>query len=58
MVKCLPEFEYFTVYLKNRNIISNIRRSNVTDYAALSRKVGVSLCKKLWQLRCLLFGVD
>ena len=35
MVKCLPEFEFFTVFLKNRNIISKIRRSKVTDYAAL-----------------------
>ena len=35
MVKCLPEFEYFTVFLKNRNFISKIRRSKVTDYAAL-----------------------
>ena len=36
MVKCLPEFEYFTVFLKNRNFISKIRRSKVTDYAALA----------------------
>ena len=36
MVKCLPEFEYFTVFLKNRNFISKIRISKVTDYAALS----------------------
>ena len=36
MVKCLPEFEYFTVFLKNRNFISKIRRSKVTDYAALN----------------------
>ena len=36
MVKCLPEFEYFTVFLKNKNIIFKIRRSKVTDYAALS----------------------
>ena len=36
MLKCLPEFEYFTVILKNRNIISKIRRSKVTDYAALN----------------------
>ena len=36
MVKCLPEFEYFTVLLKNKNIIFKIRRSKVTDYAALS----------------------
>ena len=36
MVKCLPEFVYFfAVFLKNRNIISKIRRSKVTDYAAL-----------------------
>ena len=36
MVKYIPEFEYFTVFLKNRNIIYKIRRSKVTDYAALS----------------------
>ena len=36
MVKCLPEFENFTVFLKNRNFISKIRISKVTDYAALS----------------------
>ena len=35
MVKCLPEFEYFTVFLKNRNFIQKIERSKVTDYAAL-----------------------
>ena len=35
MVKCLPEFEYFTVLLKKKNIIFKIRRSKVTDYAAL-----------------------
>ena len=35
MVKCLPELEYFTVFLKNKNIIFKIRRSKVTDYAAL-----------------------
>ena len=35
MVKCLPEFEYFIVFLKNKNIISKIGRSKVTDYAAL-----------------------
>ena len=35
MVKCLPEFEYFTVFLKNRNFILKIKRSKVTDYAAL-----------------------
>ena len=37
MVKCLPEFEYFfTAFLKNKNIIFKIRRSNVTDYTALN----------------------
>ena len=36
MVKCLPELEYFTVFLKNKNIIFKIRRSKVTDYAALT----------------------
>ena len=28
-------FSYFTVFLKNRNIISKIERSKVIDYAAL-----------------------
>ena len=44
MVKCLPEFEYFTVFLKNKNIIFKIRRSKITDYAALN---GPTLKKKL-----------
>ena len=35
MVKCLPEFEYSFVFLKNRTFISKIRISKVTDYAAL-----------------------
>ena len=36
LVKCIPEFEFFTVFLKNRNIISKIKISKVTDdYAAL-----------------------
>ena len=38
MVKYLPEFEYFTVFLKKRNFIDKIERSKVTDYAALSTK--------------------
>ena len=42
MVKCLPEFEYFTVFLKNRNLISKIRISKVTDYAALKSKYFLS----------------
>ena len=30
-------FSFFTVFLKNRNIISKIKRSKVTDYAVLSK---------------------
>ena len=40
MVNFLPEFEdlrIFTVFLKNRNFFSKIKRSIVTDYAALTR---------------------
>ena len=29
-------FSIFTVFLKNRNIISKMKRSKVTDYAALN----------------------
>ena len=36
MVKSLREFEYFTVFLKNRNFTLKIKRSKVTDYAALT----------------------
>ena len=43
MVKRLPAFEYFTVFLKNRNFISKLRRSKVTDYAALNRTIYTSL---------------
>ena len=45
MVKCLPEFEYFSVFLKNENIIFKFRRSKVTDYAALSLPKTL-FCKK------------
>ena len=38
MVKCLPEFEYFYCVLEKKNIIFEIRRSKVTDYAALKEK--------------------
>ena len=31
----------FTVFLKNRNIISKIKRSKVTDYAALKYDNGI-----------------
>ena len=29
---------FFTVFLKNRNVSSKIKRSKVTDYAALNEK--------------------
>ena len=35
MVKCYLNLSIFTVFLKNKNIIFKIRRSKVTDYAAL-----------------------
>ena len=38
----MPEFKYFTVFLKNRNIISKMKRSKVTDYAALSYHLSLS----------------
>ena len=46
-VKCLPEFEYFTVLLKNRNIISKIKRSKVTDYAVLNAALYVKRAPKV-----------
>ena len=59
MVKCLPEFEYFTVFLKNRNFISKIRISKVTDYAVLSRNKNgnsgdmvISNMSQLWWNGC------
>ena len=42
MVKSLPEFEYFAVFLKNRKIISKIRRSKITDCAALTFYIELS----------------
>ena len=42
MVTCYLNLSIFTVFLKKRKFISNIRRSKVTDYAAL-RKVLVDL---------------
>ena len=42
MVKCLPEFEYFYCVLEKTNIISKIRRSKVTDYAALNMHAQLS----------------
>ena len=36
LVKCIPELSFFTVFLKNRNVSSKIKRSKFTDYAALS----------------------
>ena len=62
MVKCLPEFEYFTVFLKNKNIIFKTRRSKVTDYAALNRFNGAptSPLVQMWidKHRCLVCMKD
>ena len=66
MVKCFPEFEYFTVFLKNKNIIFKIRRSKVTDYAALNLfymfvlhvqldKTYIMLARGSWMSKVLLF---
>ena len=51
MVKCLPEFEYFTVFLKNKHIIFKIRRSIVTDYAALKIFLFEVLVTIFWRSR-------
>ena len=36
MVKIYLHFSIFTLFLKNRDLMSKIRRSKVTDYAALT----------------------
>ena len=41
MVKVYLNLSIFTVFLKNRNFLSKIRISKVTDYAALSFHVSV-----------------
>ena len=41
-------FSFFTVFLKNRNISSKIKRSKVTDYAALSYEFGVHTISRLF----------
>ena len=59
MVKCLPEFEYFTVFLKNKNIICKIRRSKVTDYAALNACLVSNI--SIHHLKCncyIIFGLN
>ena len=38
LVQYIPEFLFFAVFLKNRNILSKIKKSKVTDYAALTNK--------------------
>ena len=42
MVKYLPDLSIFTVFLKTRKFISKIRRSKVTDYAALNHNYIIS----------------
>ena len=52
MVKCLPEFENFYCILeKNRNFISKIRRSKVTDYAALTGPMMRDVIKGLYYIK-------
>ena len=53
-VKCLPEFEYFTVFLKNRNFISKTKISKVTDYAALINVESIAECSLLTCIKQLL----
>ena len=43
-------FSSFTVFLKNRNISSKIKRSKVTDYAALKRQPDNNIRKCLFFL--------
>ena len=42
MVSVYLNLSIFVVFLKNRNIISKIRKSKVTDYAALRGSVAKS----------------
>ena len=44
MVKCYLNLSIFTLLLKNKNIIFKIRRSKVTDYAALNTHSVLLLC--------------
>ena len=44
MVMCLPvNLSILTVFLKNRNFISKIRRLKVTDYAVLKQDLSSDL---------------
>ena len=53
MVKCLPEFEYFYCILENRKFISKIKRSKVTDYAALNGQPTKKRCCTFTDKCCL-----
>ena len=50
MVNVYLNLSIFTVFLKNKNIIFKIRRSKVTDYAALStlRTIPYFLDQNVW----------
>ena len=50
MVKYYLNLSIFTVFLNNRNFISKIKRSKVTDYAALIR-VGFAVYTHPFRLR-------
>ena len=49
MVDFLPAFAYFTLFLINRDFISKIRRSKVTDYAALIENGSLMKVKNILQ---------
>ena len=52
MVKCILEFEYFTVFLKNRNFISKIRISKVAYYAALNQSAQLQRLARILDFAC------
>ena len=51
LVKCIPEFQFFYCVLEKKNISSKIKRSKVTDYAALR---GMHIVTFYQCLHCLL----
>ena len=53
MVKVYLNFSILTVFLKNKNIIFKIRRSKVTDYAALTKKRD-NICALFKTSKCLI----
>ena len=50
LVKYIPELKDFAMFLKNRNIISKIKRSKVTDYAALRQIIVNESIKDIFKM--------